>query len=180
MNKIIKLFKESIWDLLKDNVKAVIISLITVSVPFIMSFITTLKNIELTFNLPTVIGVIGLDIILVLVIVQISKRNRVLKNENYELLHPENPNINKFKIGDIVIRKIEAESQKPEKLSVMNKTRSEIECRKMDGQMIKLAPEELLSDTETEEVFEKIKENRAATAKLLSQRRRQISRGIDL
>lgn len=161
--------------------KTVIISLITASVPFIMSFITTLKTIELTFNLPTVISVIAFVIILLLVIVQISKRSRDLKKKNYELLHPENPNINKFKIGDIVIRKIEAENLEPEKLSVVNKKRSEIECRKMDGQMIKLAPEELLSDTETEEVFKKIKENRAATAKLLSQmnRRRQISRGID-
>lgn len=169
MNKIIKLFKESIWDLLKDNVKTVIISLITASVPFIMSFITTLKTIELTFNLPTVISVIALVIILLLVIVQISKRNRFLKNEKYELLHPENPNINKFKKGDIVIRKIEEESQEPEKLSVVNKTRSEIECRKMDGQMIKLAPEELLTDDETKKVFRKIKEDKEAVAKVFSQ-----------
>lgn len=110
MNKIIKLFKESIWDLLKDNVKTVIIGLISASVPFITSLITTLKNIELTFNLPVVFAVIALVIISVLIIVQISKRNRALKKENYALLHPANPNIYKFQIGDIVIRRIEAES----------------------------------------------------------------------
>lgn len=182
MNKIVKLFKESIWDLLKDNIKTAITALIILSAPFVTSLFTTLKNIELTFNLPVVIGVIALTIILMLVIVQISKRNRALRKEIYEIQNPANPNVNKFSKGDIVIRKIEAESQTPEKLSVVGKTRSEIECRKADAQTLKLVPEELLTSTETEEVFAKIKEQRIAMAKVLSQKnkRRQLSRGIEL
>lgn len=180
MNKVVKLFKESIWDLLKDNIKTAITALIILSAPFVTSFFTTLKNIELTFNLPVVIGVIALIIILVLIIIQIAKGNSNLKKYNYELQNPANSNVNKFNIGDTVIRKIEADNSSAQTFSVMNKTRSKIECRKMDGEVISFAPEELLTADETKEALEASRLRTAAAFSLLNgANRRKGSRGID-
>lgn len=180
MQSIVKLLKESVGDLLKDNVKTVIISLATASVPFILSLFTTLNNIELTFNLPVVIGAISVLIILAFVIVQILNRNKALKKENYELQHPENQNVNKFNKGDIVIRKIEANNSSAKTFSVMSKTRSEIECRKMDGQVISFAPEELLTAAETKDALENSRLRKAASVQLIaSANKRKGSRGYE-
>lgn len=180
MNKIVKLFKESIWDMLKDNIVTAITALIILATPFATSFFTNLKNIELTFNLPIVIGVIALITILVLALVQISKRNKALKKENYDLQYPENPNVNKFNKGDIVIRKIEAENSAAETLSVVNKTRSGIECRKMDGQIINFTPEELLTSDATKEALENSRLRKTASVQRIAQANRQKgSRGFE-
>lgn len=181
MKNIVKLIKESIWDLLKDNVKTVLISLVTASIPFILSLFTSLKRIKLTFNLPVVIGAISILIILALVIVQMLNRNKALKKENYELQHPENPKVNKFSKGDIVIRKIEIDNSSAKTFSVMSKTRSEIECRSKDERVIRFAPEELLTAAESKEALERSRLRKAASVKAISLANKQKSfRGLEL
>ncbi|TNJ62045.1 hypothetical protein FE784_32495 [Paenibacillus hemerocallicola] len=91
-----------------------------------------------------------------------------MKKENYELQHPENLNVNKFNKGDIVIRKIESDNSSAKTLSVMSKTRSEIECWSMDGQVISFAPEELLTAAETKEALESSRLRKAASVQLIA------------
>lgn len=156
MKKFGTLLKESVWDYMKDNVKAVIVSAITLFVAVLPSFIHEINSVELKIRLPIVILFIITLLVIIINIIIMFKKYTTLKRDYEEALNPSNENINKFHKGDIVILKIEKTSRKPKKMVVINILRSEIICRDESEIINNYVPEELLTAEETNFRFTEI------------------------
>jgi ABC-type multidrug transport system fused ATPase/permease subunit len=149
MKKFGALLKESVWDYMKDNVKSVIASVITVFIAVLPSFIQQINSVELKIRLPIVILFIIILLVTIINIIILFKKYTTLKRDYEEALNPSNKNISKFQQGDIVILKIEKTSKKPKKMVVIKILKSEIICRDESGNLNKYVPEELLTAEET-------------------------------
>ncbi|URN96223.1 MAG: hypothetical protein NAG76_08340 [Candidatus Pristimantibacillus lignocellulolyticus] len=162
MKKIIKLLKESIWDLMKDSIKPIISSAIIALFAIVISMMKNISNIEMKIRLPYIIFAGAIFTIMTIIIVVVLKSLVNLKIMNNELLNPENENVKKFQLGDIVIIKTEEHSKTPEMLTVAKITSSSIHCRYPSDKtkIIEFTPEELLTKDETEEVKQKIQINK--------------------
>ncbi|GAA0135249.1 hypothetical protein YSY43_20890 [Paenibacillus sp. YSY-4.3] len=158
MRKVWRLFKESIWDLLKDWTKAIISAGVIGLLAILASNVKNASSIEVRVKLSVIIfSSAGLLVILILV-VTLFKRQVVLKKLYNELLNPTNENVTKFERGDIVIIKTESQSMKPKRLIVFKVTNSHVYCRYASDtdKVIEFAPEELLTKIETETILQNL------------------------
>ncbi|OOM75484.1 hypothetical protein [Clostridium sp. BL-8] len=149
MKNINTLLKESVWDYMKDNVKTVIISIITLIIAVIPNFIGQINSVEVKIKLPMIIIFIISLLVAIIIIVRLIKKHNKLKANYEELLNPFNENVKAFHPGDLVILKIEKDFMNPTKMVVNKILRSEIICRNGNGILINYAPEELLTKDET-------------------------------
>ncbi|WP_249861035.1 hypothetical protein [Paenibacillus konkukensis] len=143
----------TVWDILKDHAKPIVSSIILLLIASGTAFIKKISTIVIELKLPYVIAFLTILIVLVLVILHISKKYLAL------LKTPENRNVNKFELGDLVIFKADEDSMKPETLTVADKTKTKIICRYASNKdkVLSISPEELLTKVETERAMGTIK-----------------------
>ncbi|MCU6708079.1 hypothetical protein M6D81_05075 [Paenibacillus sp. J5C_2022] len=97
MKIIVDFIKDTVWDILKDHAKPIVSSIILLLLASGTAFIKKISTIVIELKLPYVIVFLTILIVLVLVILHISKKYLAL------LKTPENRNVNKFELGDLVI-----------------------------------------------------------------------------
>ncbi|BES65826.1 hypothetical protein SANA_22650 [Gottschalkiaceae bacterium SANA] len=159
MEELFEVIRESV----NENFKAAIKYVLLLMLGPVSNFIESIKSIEITIKLPIIIGFVAVVTILVIKMFDLKKKNGELKLENEELQNPANDNVNKFKPGEVVILRIEENLSSPRKLSVIRKTKSEIVCRDNKCGITNYSPEELLTSSETDQVFQKIEYERQIT-----------------
>lgn len=153
MKIIVDFIKDTVRDIFKDHAKPIISSLILLLLASGTAFIKKISTIVIDLKLPYIIFFLTILIVLVLIILYISKKYLAL------LKIPDNKNVNKFELGDLVFFKTDEDSLKPEALTVVEKTKTKINCRYVSNRdkVLSFSPEELLTKVETERAMEKIK-----------------------
>jgi len=163
MNRIIKLLKETIWDFIKDNLKLIMGNIISLLIALVPNYISTVSYLEVKVKVPIIIFFVFVFVMLIVDIFVLLKKCNSLKGENEELKNPKNENVGRFFKGDIVILKIEKDLPDPTKLSVYKVTNSEVICRNNKVNLVNYSPEELLTKTETEKLFQEKEYRRQIT-----------------
>ncbi|GEM_PF-4313995 len=147
-----------IQDFIKENIKTVIIFIFTTS--GIGAIVALLRDKIFTtnihINLGIIIAVAVVYIISIIFICLLITKNRKFVKEIYNLKNPENDNVKNFKVGNIVLLKIQKDYPVPPKLSVCKIHTNEIECRDSSGKTLKYSPEELLTEFESKTIFDRI------------------------
>lgn len=85
-----------------------------------------------------------------------EKKYNDLKEAYDELLEPPNENVQRFKVGDAVILKMEKGLDNPEQMIVTKLLKSEIECRDYKRELNTFKPEELLTAVDTQNLLLRI------------------------
>lgn len=160
MKRIMKLLNDTVWDFVKENLKLVIGNAIAIIIALLPNVIKRINSVELKINLAFVFFISFIFLIFIINIMLLAKKYKAIKSANEEFKNPANKNVNKYQRGDIVILKAEVDLPYPPKLSVYRIEKAEIVCRNKKGDLINYSPEELLTNSETEQVFREIEYRR--------------------